>query len=984
MYKSQANKEVGLRLTISIVLSILVLLPLVLISADMAGLARLKYHQRLEALQQNVKDEVNRFRENLTPRLYVESIVKAGEKHIGLTSEINQRPIFAQDVDPQLITANTIPELRQFYQQNAQIEPLIMVAFGVDCSKTWSWFNQIAGYNDNDKARLEDSLTYFVADVAKHHAVMQSNPAALTNIDRLFKKLVEGKDGKVSSALQELFYDYFSDMSFVPPYHGTCYEMATTRFASRNVFTYHHVVKDGELVYGGYFVAFAGNQARADKIIAAARKSGNEALVRGFPARVAGKLNQLQTLDDTLFLVTDIPAELAGFNTLSPDSQILPRYMSVSASFSNLRKDYQQTLRQLGSMVRLAALAIFVLSINFTLFGFPALLRLRARMLVTLAMVFLLPYIILGYLCLTILDSINLLSQHELRVEANGLLYRLQSYYTDQKLQLVLQMFKSKDRLMKFVDDDRDSIMQLSPHKIVAPDSFVDLSFFRDDGVNRGIRARNTYNLSSANVNNFLAAKFLDNLGVLQKNRKEVSSLLDKALLADGMLETLRRNYTEHYSLINEGIETRELKKLDDFSRMLYYLIPTPNQAGNPVRAFVMTSVSNSNYILVKPYEFSPGVFSQFTDLGRHEFAIGQRRLDDTLLRCWPAQIGPDAKIKKLLQEAAGKRSNGSSMTEESDGLNYQQFRFLNNDQVVFAGLSTADPDLLLQFLVQIFPFLLLIVALSSLYLSGDILSVLFISPVKGFNQAASKIGAGQFQISVGIEKTDEFSLLADSFNRMALGLVQREKMRRFVSENLYEQLGKQAVDAPPRVSQVTLLACDIRGFTTLSEKHEPQQIVSLLNDYFTEMEAAITSCGGFVERLVGDAVVAVFYQGAAEGSEQRAASAALLMREKLAGLNRLRTASGLFTIENGIGIATGQAFSGMAGDHAGRRIFSVIGGVTRLAEKLEAATRLVNSRILLCPVSAAALGNRFIVVAAEAKCGFAAFELRAAEVNHV
>lgn len=980
----QKNNDARLRLAISMVLSVLVLLPLVLISADMARLAGLKYQNQLDNLQKDIKTEIDSFRAGLTPRLYVESIAKAGEKHIGLSSEVDTRPVFPLNIDPQLINANTIPELRQFYSQKAQIEPLLIVAFGVDCAKTWSWFHPLTGFNSHDKSRLEDSLTYFVADVAEHKAVMQSNPDAVTNMQRLFNQLRGRSGGQISWALQTLFYDYFSDMSFVPAYHGSCYEMATTRFNSRNIFTYHHVVKDGELVYGGYFVAFASIQVKIGKIIASARKSGNDKLFRNYPARPTGKLNLVQTLDDSMFMVDEIPAELSGYNTLAPDAQNLPRYISVSASFSDFRKDYLQTLCLLGSMVRLAVLAILTISIYFSLFGFPALLRLRARMLVTLAMVFLLPYTILGYLCLTVLDSITMLSQHELRVEANGLLYRLQSYYTDQKLQMMLQMLKTKDRLMKFVDDDSESIMQLSPHEIVASDSFIDLSFFRDDGVNRGFRARHAAKTSSSNVNNYTSLKYLDNLGVLQKNRKDVSSTLDKALLADGMLDSLRDNYTEHYSLINECIETRELKKLDDFSRMFYYLIPTPNLPGNPVRAFVMTSVSNSNYILVRPYEFSPGVFSQFTELGRHEFAIGQRSIDDNLLRCWPDKIGPDAKIRKLLQEAVAKRSNGFSMIEESHALSYQQFRFLNNDQVVFAGLSTADQDLLLQFLIRIFPFLLLIVALSSLYLSGDILSVLFISPVKGFNAAASKIGAGQLQISVSIEKTDEFSLLADSFNRMALGLVQREKMRRFVSENLYEQLGKQAVDAPPRVSQVTLLASDIRGFTTLSEKHEPQQIVSFLNDYFTEMEAAITSCGGFVERLVGDAVFAVFYQGGGEGSECRAASAALLMREKLAELNRRRAESGLFTIENGIGIATGQAFSGMAGDQAGRRIFSVIGGVTRLAEKLEAATRLVKTRILICPVSAAALDQRFAAVPADQHCGFPAFALSVAEVDHV
>jgi class 3 adenylate cyclase len=268
------------------------------------------------------------------------------------------------------------------------------------------------------------------------------------------------------------------------------------------------------------------------------------------------------------------------------------------------------------------------------------------------------------------------------------------------------------------------------------------------------------------------------------------------------------------------------------------------------------------------------------------------------------------------------------------------------------------------------------VVLFVSLFLFADILAVLFISPVSGFHSAARQIASGNYQLRVEIENTDEFSQLASSFNQMTLGLAQREKMRRFVSEDLYEQLGQQSVSAEPRISQVTLLASDIRRFTALSEKYEPQQIVNLLNDYFTEMETAITSCGGFIERLVGDAVVAVFYQSGGQQSEQQAAFAAWRMRARLFKLNQQRSAVGLFTIENGIGIATGQAFSGMAGVESGRRIFSVIGEVSRRAEKIEAASRFVESRILLCKYTAEKLDQRFKVTDATRQCGLAAYTL--------
>ncbi|MBU1105066.1 MAG: HAMP domain-containing protein [Candidatus Riflebacteria bacterium] len=976
----QTDKEKALRLAISAVFAILIFLPLVFVCSDLARLATLKYEHQLTTLEQQLKVELGSFRENLIPRFYLENLIKASETHIGLTAETHQRPVFARGVDPQLITANTISQLRQFYKDKAGIEPLMVLAFGVDYEKIWSWFrDDFPNLVSDEKSRIEILLACFASNFQAFTPVIAGN-----SFDVRLKELISDDGRELQRFYRDIFYDYFSDMTYVPLHQGSAYDMAIKRYNSRLLFAYNRVIKDGNMVFGGYFVVFTSNQLKIANLLAAARVPLNQTFVRSYPAQTEGAINQIQVVDDYMFLSSLIPTELAGYNTLAPVPQKLPRYMAVSAPIHDLKGNYRRTLCLLASVVRLVVLAILAMSVYFVLFGFPPVFRLRARMLAAMAIVLLLPYVILGYFCLTILDNIQGLSEHELRVEANGLMYRLQSYYTDQKLQIMLQLLKAKARLIKSVDDDPDSIMRLPSHDILPPASLIDLNFFRDDGITRGIHNRHRESTDSSSVYSYMSVKYLDNLGVLDKQRSKVRSLLEQSMFADGMMESIRQNYAEHYSLVNEAFETKDLAKMDDFSRMFYYLIPTVKRPGNPVRVLVMSNVNDSDYILIKPYEFLPGMFSQTTTLGQHEFAMGQRRIDDMILRWWPISISLDSRIKRLLLIAAGNRENGFQSEQKNQISTYQQYRFNKNEPIVFAGISTASPDQLLKFFVQGFPFLLLVIALISLFLSGDILAALFIAPVRGFHKATRQIGAGNYQLAVNIEKTDEFSLLADSFNRMALGLAQREKMRRFVSENLYEQLGSQITDTAPRVSQVTLLASDIRSFTTLSEKYEPQQIVSLLNDYFTEMETAITSCGGFIERLVGDAVVAVFYQEATNSSEQRAAQAALRMRARLVRLNQERAESGLFTIENGIGIATGQAFSGMAGEESGRRVFSVIGEVARLAEKLEAASRFVNSRILLCPQSAAALDKNFKVITASEKCDFVALELVSCEVDHV
>jgi len=141
-------------------------------------------------------------------------------------------------------------------------------------------------------------------------------------------------------------------------------------------------------------------------------------------------------------------------------------------------------------------------------------------------------------------------------------------------------------------------------------------------------------------------------------------------------------------------------------------------------------------------------------------------------------------------------------------------------------------------------------------------------------------------------------------------------------------------------------------------------------------MESAITSCGGHIERLVGDAVVAVFYESDEGACEQRATLAAWRMRARLARLNQQRQAANLFTIDNGIGIATGNVFSGMAGPQTGRRIFSVIGEVPQKAEKIESLTRTVDSRILLCPDTVARLDSRYRIENVSSQTGICVYAL--------
>lgn len=147
---------------------------------------------------------------------------------------------------------------------------------------------------------------------------------------------------------------------------------------------------------------------------------------------------------------------------------------------------------------------------------------------------------------------------------------------------------------------------------------------------------------------------------------------------------------------------------------------------------------------------------------------------------------------------------------------------------------------------------------------------------------------------------------------------------------------------------EVTVLFADIRNFTGLSERHTPAEIVTMLNQYFTEMVQAITNHGGTVNKFIGDAIMAVF--GAPRKMENHAESAVLAAQEMLNRLkahNYLQTAKGECTFDIGIGINTGKVIAGNIGAES-RKEYTVIGDAVNLASRIEGLTKAYGVAILI------------------------------------
>ena len=201
----------------------------------------------------------------------------------------------------------------------------------------------------------------------------------------------------------------------------------------------------------------------------------------------------------------------------------------------------------------------------------------------------------------------------------------------------------------------------------------------------------------------------------------------------------------------------------------------------------------------------------------------------------------------------------------------------------------------------------------------------------------------------------------------MSIAIKQKEQIKRYVSDKLVKSVKENNIQeaGKGREEKVTILSSDIRNFTGISEMYEPSVIVEMLNTYFTQMQKAISDNGGIIDKYIGDAIQAVFYdEPQMENHVIRAAKAAIGMRKALEHYNKNREQSGLFTVQNGIGIDTDFAITGTIGTQNGRKDFSVNGDVIARAANLEAKTKLTQSKILVSITSIQEFNREWIAKA--------------------
>ena len=235
-------------------------------------------------------------------------------------------------------------------------------------------------------------------------------------------------------------------------------------------------------------------------------------------------------------------------------------------------------------------------------------------------------------------------------------------------------------------------------------------------------------------------------------------------------------------------------------------------------------------------------------------------------------------------------------------------------------------------------------------------------TPLTNLSNIVGQMADGNLSVRVAQTSKDEIGQLAGAFNEMATGLQEREWLKdlfgRFVSQEVAEAIRSGQVILEGENRLVSVLFCDIRDFTDYSERHSPQEVVTLLNEFLPMVVHSAQQHGGMVNKFGGDSTLIVYgapYE--VQDNALKAVLTALDIRRSVDRMNMsLRKRGEVLRV--GVGINTGNALAGAVGSMQ-RQEYTVVGNTVNLAARIDGLNKqFPDHDILISSMTYQALGE--------------------------
>ena len=240
----------------------------------------------------------------------------------------------------------------------------------------------------------------------------------------------------------------------------------------------------------------------------------------------------------------------------------------------------------------------------------------------------------------------------------------------------------------------------------------------------------------------------------------------------------------------------------------------------------------------------------------------------------------------------------------------------------------------------------------------------------------SSWVGAYSFEVGTTIQVmlfsfalADRINLLrAERESALKLQLAHSKRLvsmaqmfEKFVPKQFLSRIAKEGIEniqlGKAEADDISVLFADIRGFTSLSESLTPQELLNFLNACFTRLDRVIHQHEGFIDKFMGDGVMALFEQDHHALSARNAVVAAIDMHAEVTVYNQHRANSGYAPIDIGIGINTGSVIIGTVGSSE-RMDSTVLGDSVNVASRLQELTKQFGVKIVISEHTRHALGD--------------------------
>jgi adenylate cyclase len=279
------------------------------------------------------------------------------------------------------------------------------------------------------------------------------------------------------------------------------------------------------------------------------------------------------------------------------------------------------------------------------------------------------------------------------------------------------------------------------------------------------------------------------------------------------------------------------------------------------------------------------------------------------------------------------------------------------------AGESNMSADLLGRE-IFLFTFILCCVFVAITLRLNVLVGNSILNPIGELLGVVERVKSGDFNQRIRVLSNDEIGVLGDAGNDMIRGLADRERIReafgKYVTPEIRDQILAGRIPLNGERRMATLVFSDLRDFTSYVEENPPEEVISSMRVYFTDMQKAISAHHGLVLQYVGDEVEAVFGVPLRHVDHaDKAVLAALEMRKSLEELNQHRIKEGKAIFRHGIGICTGEVLAGNTGSED-RLSYALIGDTVNLASRIQGLTKTFHCDILVSEETVKMLEHSF------------------------